>query len=222
MMVRVSGLPWKLLSGYHEKNMNTNESNMNKEYILKEIADSIKIKNAVLTNDLIIDQTLALSAKCIDSLKAGGKIIFCGNGGSFADAQHLSAEFTSRFLFDRPGLSSLALGTNNSAITAIANDYGYKKIFSRELESISNLGDIFIPITTSGNSENILEAVVEAKKKQLHTVVLTGQGNGKLPAGIETINIPSTDTARIQECHILLGHIICGLVEESLFKSYKP
>ena len=147
-----------------------------------------------------------------------GKIIFCGNGGSFADAQHLSAEFTSRFLFDRPGLPSIALGTNSSAVTAIGNDYGYEKVFPREIESIATPNDILIAITTSGNSDNILKALEAAKINHIPTVVFTGAGRGKLPEDVVTLNVPSTETARIQECHILLGHIVCGLVEETIFE----
>ena len=155
------------------------------------------------------------------ALRAGGKIIFCGNGGSFADAQHLSAEFTSRFLFDRPGLPSLALGTNSSAMTAIGNDYGYENVFAREIQAIATPADVLIAITTSGNSGNILKALEAAKEANVPAVVLTGAGRGMLDDATETLNIPSTDTARIQECHILLGHIICGLVEESIFGSLR-
>ena len=147
--------------------------------------------------------------------------MFCGNGGSFADAQHLSAEFTSRFLFDRPGLPSLALGTNSSAMSAIGNDYGYENVFAREMQAIATPADVLIAITTSGNSSNILKALETAKHLKVPAVVLTGAGIGKVGTDTETINVPSTDTARIQECHILLGHIICGLVEESIFGSLR-
>ena len=168
-----------------------------------------------------MQQVFDLAERCTAALRAGGKIIFCGNGGSFADAQHLSAEFTSRFLFDRPGLPSLALGTNSSAMTAIGNDYGYENVFAREIQAIATPADVLIAITTSGNSGNILKALEAAKEANVPTVVLTGAGRGKLEDATETLNIPSTDTARIQECHILLGHIICGLVEESIFGSLR-
>ena len=187
--------------------------------VKESINASIKVKTQLLDDDRLLSQIVDVASRCIESLEIGGKIIFCGNGGSFADAQHLSAEFTSRFLFDRPGLASIALGTNSSAMTAIGNDYGYDNVFSREIEAIANPADIIIAITTSGNSSNILKALDAAKIKKVFTVVLTGSGRGKLADDAITLNIPSEDTARIQECHILIGHIICGLVEESIFGS---
>lgn len=185
--------------------------------IRQQIAASIAVKNAVLADAQIILQLESLVTLCLQSLQAGGKIIFAGNGGSFADAQHLSAEFTSRFLFDRAPLASLALGTNNSAISAIGNDYGYEQVFARELESIAKPDDVFIPITTSGNSKNILLAVEVAIQHGINIVGLTGNSGGELQALCPCICIPSTNTARIQECHIMLGHILCGLVEQAMF-----
>lgn len=187
-----------------------------------QIQESIDVKTALLDDDLLMQKIFDLAETCTAALKAGGKIIFCGNGGSFADAQHLSAEFTSRFLFDRPGLASLALGTNCSAMTAIGNDYGYDNVFSREIEAVANSDDIIVAITTSGNSANILEALKAAKKKGIPSFVFTGSGRGRLEDDANTLNIPSTDTARIQECHILIGHIVCGLVEASIFSNLAP
>ncbi len=187
-----------------------------------EIQASIDAKTTLLNDVALIQKVFDLAERCTDVLRAGGKIIFCGNGGSFADAQHLSAEFTSRFLFDRPGLASLALGTNSSSMTAIGNDYGYDNVFSREIEAVANSEDIIIAITTSGNSSNILKALDAAKKKGIPSVVFTGLGRGLLDDDAETLNIPSTDTARIQECHILIGHIVCGVVEENIFNHLKP
>ena len=189
--------------------------------IKSEIQASIDVKATLLGEDVLIQQVCDLAEKCTAALRAGGKVIFCGNGGSFADAQHLSAEFTSRFLFDRPGLASLALGTNSSAMTAIGNDYGYENVFAREIQAIATPADVLIAITTSGNSGNILKALEAAKAANVPSVVLTGAGRGMLDDAAETLNVPSTDTARIQECHILLGHIICGLVEESFFGSLR-
>jgi D-sedoheptulose 7-phosphate isomerase len=186
------------------------------------IQASIDVKKQLLNNDVLMHKVCELSDRCTSVLQAGGKIIFCGNGGSFADAQHLSAEFTSRFLFDRPGLASIALGTNSSAMTAIGNDYGYDNVFSREIEAIAQPIDLIIAITTSGNSSNILKALDAAKCKKIPAVVLTGRGRGKLSEETDTLNMPSTDTARIQECHILLGHIICQLVESNLFNDLRP
>jgi len=195
---------------------------MSIDSVKAEIQASINVKNIILNNDVLMQQVFDLAARCTGALRAGGKIIFCGNGGSFADAQHLSAEFTSRFLFDRPGLASLALGTNSSAMTAIGNDYGYDNVFSREIEAVANPEDVVIAITTSGNSSNILKALDAAKKKGIISVVFTGLGRGMLDDDIETLNMPSTDTARIQECHILIGHIVCRLVEENIFNHLKP
>ena len=186
--------------------------------IKSQIQASIDVKATLLSREPLMVQILNLAEKCAAALRAGGKIIFCGNGGSFADAQHLSAEFTSRFLFDRPGLPSLALGTNSSAMTAIGNDYGYENVFAREIQAIATPDDVFIAITTSGNSRNILKALEAAREANVHAVVLTGAGRGKLDDRMEALNIPSTDTARIQECHILIGHIICGMVEAAIFK----
>lgn len=186
--------------------------------VKESINASIKVKTQLLNDDRLMSQIVDLASRCVKSLEMGGKIIFCGNGGSFADAQHLSAEFTSRFLFDRPGLASIALGTNSSAMTAIGNDYGYENVFSREIEAIANPADILIAITTSGNSSNILKALDAAKIKKVFNVVFMGSGRGKLADDAITLNVPSKDTARIQECHILIGHIICGLVESDIFK----
>ena len=162
-----------------------------------------------------------LADRCTKCLLENGKVIFCGNGGSFADAQHLSAEFTSRFLFDRPGLASIALGTNSSSMTAIGNDYGFENVFSREIEAIARSNDILIAITTSGNSVNILKAVEAAKRKKIYTMVLTGSGKGQITEDVPTLKVPSTDTARIQECHILIGHLVCQIVEENIYKDLK-
>ena len=181
------------------------------------IQASIDVKADLLSDDGLMRQVSSLAERCTDSLRAGGKIIFCGNGGSFADAQHLSAEFTSRFLFDRPGLPSLALGTNSSAMTAIGNDYGYENIFAREIEAIATPIDLIIAITTSGSSRNILKALKAASVNNVPAVVFTGAGRGKIDVDTEALHIPSTDTARIQECHILIGHIICEIVEKNIF-----
>jgi D-sedoheptulose 7-phosphate isomerase len=185
--------------------------------IRNQIQASIATKQYVLENQQIISQIEILANICLLALNSGGKIIFAGNGGSFADAQHLSAEFTSRFLFDRAPLASLALGTNNSAISAIGNDYGYEQVFARELSGIAKLGDVFIPISTSGNSPSILAAINVSKDLGLVTIALTGASGGSLKSMCECLCIPSTDTARIQECHIMVGHILCGLVEGMYF-----
>lgn len=191
---------------------------MNPVGIEMQIRASIAVKEAMLADKKLLGQVHQLAQACLASLRSGGKIIFAGNGGSFADAQHLSAEFTSRFLFDRAPLASMALATNSSAITAIGNDYGYEQIFARELQAIAKPDDVFIPISTSGNSANILAAVSAAKELCVTTVAWTGAGGGQISQMSDCICIPSTETARIQECHILIGHIVCGLVEYEYFR----
>lgn len=186
--------------------------------IRSQIKASIAVKQAVLNDQKIIKQIETLASLCLLSLRAGGKIIFAGNGGSFADAQHLSAEFTSRFLFDRAPLASVALATNNSAISAIGNDYGYEQVFARELQAIAKPEDVFIAISTSGNSANIMAAVLIAKKLDVTTIAWTGESGGRLKQMCDCICVPSAKTERIQECHILIGHIVCGLVEAAYFQ----
>jgi D-sedoheptulose 7-phosphate isomerase len=185
--------------------------------IRAQLAESIAVKQLLLQDDKLVCQIEELAHLCVTSLRAGCKIIFAGNGGSFADAQHLSAEIVSRFKFDRAPLASLALGTNNSAISAIGNDYGYEQIFSRELEAVANAGDIFVGISTSGNSPNILAAVNKAAELGIQVVCFTGRTGGKLANMCECLQMPSDETARIQECHVTIGHVICGLVEHMYF-----
>jgi D-sedoheptulose 7-phosphate isomerase len=186
--------------------------------IRAQIEASITVKQALLADSALLGQVQQLAENCLASLKAGGKIIFAGNGGSFADAQHLSAEFTSRFLFDRAPLASIVLAANNSAISAIGNDYGYEFVFARELEALVRPEDVFIAISTSGNSANILEAVKVAKAHRVATFAWTGARGGRLSDLCECLRVPSTETARIQETHILVGHILCGLVEAWYFQ----
>jgi D-sedoheptulose 7-phosphate isomerase len=192
---------------------------MIKSIIRAQIEASIEVKKALLDDDKLITQVQTLATNCVYCLQSGGKIIFAGNGGSFADAQHLSAEFTSRFLFDRDPMASIVLGANNSAISAIGNDYGYDQVFARELKGVAKPMDVFIPISTSGNSPNILAAVEQALKMGLITIALTGAGASSLAVMCDCICMPSRDTARIQECHIMVGHIVCGLVENEIFSS---
>jgi D-sedoheptulose 7-phosphate isomerase len=185
--------------------------------IRAEISASIAAKEALLADEACLAQVEGLAARTVASLRAGGKIIFAGNGGSFADAQHLSAEFSSRFRFDRAPLASLALGTNSSAMSAIGNDYGYDQIFARELAAIGRPEDVFIPISTSGRSPNVLAAARVARDLGIHTVGFSGAGPSAMTEVCACIQVPSQETARIQECHILIGHILCGLVEQSIF-----
>lgn len=187
--------------------------------IERQIKDSIAVKEAILQSPVLLEQVEHLALACLASLRSGGKIVFAGNGGSFADAQHLSAEFTSRFQFDRAPLASLALATNGSAISAIGNDYGFDNIFARELAAVAKPGDVYVPITTSGNSANIIESIKVAKRIDMPTFCFTGQTGGRARDLCECICVPSQVTARIQECHILLGHILCGIVENTIFQA---
>ena len=191
---------------------------MSVELIREQIAASIAVKREILTDEKLINQIHNLALQCVQCLKGGGKIIFAGNGGSFADAQHLSAEFICKFMFDRAPLASIVLGANNSAISAISNDYGYQQVFARELKGLARAGDLFIPISTSGNSPNILQAIEQAMKLQLTTIAFTGASGGQIAALCECLCVPSAATARIQECHIVIGHIICCLVEQQYFR----
>jgi len=185
--------------------------------IIALLQESISLKQQLLENEEVISLTNELANTIQRSLEAGGKIILAGNGGSFADAQHLSAEFVSRFMFDRPSLPSLVLGANSSSISAIGNDYGYDQVFAREISSICKDVDVFIPISTSGTSPNILKAIDVAIENNIETIGFTGNDGGKMAQKIKSIIIPSRNTARIQECHITIGHVVCELVEDRLF-----
>lgn len=185
--------------------------------IRDQIDQSMAVKVALREDDRLLAQVEVVINACLDALRQGRKVIFAGNGGSFADAQHLSAEFVSRFMFDRAPLASMVLGANSSAISAIGNDYGYEHVFSRELEAVGQAGDVFVGISTSGNSPNVLAAVDSAAKLGIRTFALTGATGGKLNAVCECLRMPSSETPRIQECHILIGHIICERVEAIYF-----
>ncbi len=185
--------------------------------ITNALKNSIAIHQEMLGDLLLQEQLVSLAELCLGALRKGGKIIFAGNGGSFADSQHLAAEFVSRLQFDRAPLPSLALATNSSCMSAIGNDYGYDQVFSRELRALASLNDIFIPITTSGNSPNILSAVDVAKELCIPSMGFTGNNGGKLAKICPCLCVPSDRTERIQEGHILMGHILCALVETAVF-----
>ncbi|WP_373034662.1 SIS domain-containing protein [Sulfurimonas sp.] len=187
-------------------------------YINKHINESIEVKKQILDNINIINNILKASQVCIKAYKDNKKILIAGNGGSAADAQHIAGELVSRFYFDRPGLAAVALTTDTSILTAIGNDYGYEKIFSRQIEANGDCNDIFIAISTSGNSKNIIEAIVECKKKGITTIGLTGNENCQIDELCDIcIKVPSSSTPRIQESHILIGHILCAIIEEEIF-----
>lgn len=186
--------------------------------IKKEIHQSIDVKRRILDDQIIITQIEEIVDSCLKSLESGGKIIFCGNGGSFADSQHLAAEFVSRLRFNRNPLPSIALGTNSSNMTAIGNDYGYDQVFKREIIALGNKNDTFIPISTSGNSKNVIEAINAAKDINIRVFAFSGGNGGKINKICNTILVPSTSTEKIQEVHIMFGHIVCYLVEKKYFK----
>jgi D-sedoheptulose 7-phosphate isomerase len=194
-----------------------------KKYIANQVKNSYEIKQAIYADLDLINQIEQVSKKAIEIYKNGNKILLAGNGGSAADAQHIAGELVSRFYFDRPGLSSIALTTDTSIITAIGNDHGYEKIFSRQIQANGVSGDMFIGISTSGNSVNIVEALKECKAKGITTIGFTGQSGGKMSEFCDyCIKVPSQETPRVQEAHILIGHIICAVVEEELFgKGFK-
>lgn len=180
---------------------------------------SIAVKNEILGDDPMIARLDSIADGMVESLRNGGRIYFCGNGGSAADAQHLAAEFSGRFYTDRQALPAEALHCNTSYLTAVANDYSYEVVYARLIEGIANAGDFVVGLSTSGNSGNIVKAFESARKKNVRTVGFTGKDGGKMkPLSDFLLNIQSTDTPRIQESHIMLGHIICQLVEERYFK----
>src|SRR5271155_3154333 len=182
------------------------------------IRASIAVKELLLRNTEVVSLIAKVSQIIVKALEEGNKILLCGNGGSAADAQHIAAEFVGRFAFDRPALPALALSVNSSCVTAIGNDYGFDLVFSRQIEALARPGDMAIGISTSGNSSNVLHGLSTAREKGLRTVAFTGCAGGKLKNAAEyCICAPSNETPRIQECHILIGHIISELVEETIF-----
>lgn len=186
------------------------------------IAASIATKQAMLVNDGLLKCVANVAARMAETAARGNRVIFAGNGGSAADAQHLAAEFVSRFEFDRPGLPALSLSTDTSMITAIGNDYGYEQLFRRQLEAQARRGDLFVGITTSGKSKNILAAFEICRPLGVTAVALCGLG-GQLENLVDyVIRVPSSSTARIQESHILLGHLMCAHVEMQMFAHMKP
>lgn len=193
-----------------------------KEYISAQIAETQRLMLAIQTDAKLLSALEDTTHACIECLKNGGKLLFAGNGGSAADAQHMAAEYVSRFAFDRPGLPAIALTTDTSILTAIGNDYGFEKLFGRQIQAHGNKGDVFVGYSTSGQSPNILLAFEEARARDLICVGLTGnRGGPMLELCDHLLEVPSGDTPKIQEGHFLLGHIICGLVENAIFKGEK-
>jgi len=188
------------------------------KFIANQVKKSYETKQAIYNNEELMQLIKEVTKITTEAYKRGNKTLIAGNGGSAADAQHIAGEFVSKFYFDRPGLASIALTTDTSIITAIGNDYGYEKLFSRQVQANGVKGDVFIGISTSGNSKNIVEALKECKEKGIITVGLTGESGGVMKALCDyCICVPSSETPRVQESHILIGHIICAVVEEEIF-----
>ena len=184
------------------------------------ISSSISVKQQVLQDAVILNTMEKITDAIVDCFKNNGTVLLCGNGGSAADAQHLAAEFSGRFYKDREPLNAEALHVNTSYLTAVANDYSFNEVYSRLVKAKGKKGDVLIALSTSGNSQNIIEAAKTAKAKEMKVIAFTGKDGGKLKEYADfLINVPSTDTPRIQECHILVGHIICQLVEENYFSN---
>ncbi|MGA8432446.1 MAG: D-sedoheptulose 7-phosphate isomerase [Candidatus Sulfotelmatobacter sp.] len=188
--------------------------------IQERIQCSIATKQKLLADSVFHEHVVLVAAKIVESLRHGGKVFFFGNGGSAADAQHLAAEFTGRYLKERRPLPALALSVNSSSLTAIGNDYGFEQVFARQLDALGKEGDVAVGITTSGNSPNVVKALEMARSKSIFAVALTGAPGEKADRIADcAICIPSKETPRIQECHILAGHLICEIVEAEIFEN---
>ena len=186
--------------------------------IIRSITESIATKQAILANQPLLDTIQSVANAMVKALKDGKRILWCGNGGSAADAQHLAAELSGRFYYDRPPLNSEAMHCNTSYLTAVANDYGYDLIYARMIDGACKPGDVLVGISTSGNSTNICNAFRKAKELGVITIAMTGETGGKMKEMADyLLNVPSTDTPRIQESHIMIGHIICEIVEATIF-----
>ncbi len=205
---------------YLIQKINRNNKTTMQQQIKNIIANSIEVKQQLLANETILATVQSCVEVLVAAFKNGNKVLFCGNGGSAADAQHLAAEFSGRFYIDRDALPAEALHCNTSYLTAVANDYSYNEIYARLIKGIGNKADVLIGLSTSGNSKNIVRAFEVAKQKEMITIGMTGTTGGTMKELSDyLLNVPSTDTPRIQESHILLGHIICQLVEEKVFQA---
>jgi len=191
-----------------------------KSYITAQIQETQQVMSTMLEDGAILARVESAAEACITALSNGGKVLLAGNGGSAADAQHIAGEFVSRFAFDRPGLPAIALTTDTSILTAIGNDYGYDKLFARQVQSHAQSGDVFIAYSTSGKSPNVVAALQEAKNRGVVCIGMTGNPGGPMKELCDHyLDVPSADTPKIQEGHAVLGHILCGLVERALFEA---
>jgi len=188
------------------------------EFIERELNKLATLIADIQADKALLAQVVQSVDIIVDTLRKGGKVLIAGNGGSAADAQHIAGEFVSRFHYDRPGLAAIALTTDTSILTAIGNDYGYEKLFARQVQALGREGDVFIGISTSGNSANVVEALKVAADLKLKTIGFTGANEGKMVHMCDiALRMPSKETPKIQEGHIAIGHIICGLVEVAMF-----
>lgn len=186
-------------------------------YVAAQIEEARRVVVAMSTDTALLSALEAAARACIASLRAGGKVLLAGNGGSAADAQHVAAELVARFAFDRPGLAAIALTTNTSVLTAVSNDSGYERVFSRQVQALGNKGDVVVAYSTSGSSSNIVLALREARGRGLVTVGFTGNRGGAMCELCDhLLAVPSSDTPKIQEAHLVLGHVLCGLIENEL------
>lgn len=187
------------------------------EYIRTNIGESIAAKEKLLNDEALLETAARAAQLCVDAYQGGNKILVCGNGGSAADALHMAGELVGRYQMERRGISAIVLNANTAVMTAISNDYDYDNVFSRQVAALGSAGDVLFGISTSGNSANVVNAMREAKKRNISTVGLTGESGGKMRADADyLLSVPSYNTPRIQEMHILLIHTICGLIENGL------
>ena len=187
------------------------------ETIQQQIAESVRVKQALLADGPLMERIARIAGIMVDAYKAGHKTMWAGNGGSAADAQHMAGELVNKFTFDRPGLAALSLSTDTSIITAVGNDYGFDRLFARQVEAQGCKGDVFIGISTSGRSRNLVEALKACREKGITSVAIVGANPCPMDDYDYVIHVPSTVTPRIQECQTLIGHILCYLVEQALF-----
>ena len=191
---------------------------MNKiDTIKAQIAESARVKQAILADETLLEKISAVAGIIVDAYKAGHKTMWAGNGGSAADAQHMAGELVNKFSFDRPGLAALSLSTDTSIITAVGNDYGFDRLFARQIEAQGCAGDVFIGISTSGKSLNLVNALAACNEKEITSVAIVGANPCPMDDYDYVIHVPSVETPRIQECQTLIGHILCYIVEQELF-----
>ena len=192
-------------------------------FIRNEITKTTEVMQAILADQALLDTVERVGAVCAKSIASGGKIMFCGNGGSAGDSQHLAAELVGKLMFNRPGMAALALTVDTSALTAIGNDFGYEFVFSRQVEALGQKGDVLVAISTSGSSKNVVKAMEAARARNVVTVAMTGAKRGPMVDLADYwIAVPHTETQKIQEGHIVLGHIFCALAEEKIHGDHRP